>query len=222
MEVTLTEKQVAKLRHAADIKDIQMLMAKFTRYMSQMDASKVFDNLFDTENPNVSIEMFDSGKFIGPEHVREYLDAYDKYLADPKDKRGYMELETLCTPYVITNDDGTKAMGTWSLLCPAAKMGAPLPGDEEKLVAHWVCGKYFCSFAKKDDGWKFVTLHKIAYLRSPFNIGWMSQPDCCFSPVLPGIQPDEEPTFFTYNADYSCASGGIEWGPYMPEERDFK
>lgn len=222
MDIVLTEKQRKKLQKNADIKAIQMLMAKYVRRLSQMDVSGVFDELFDTENPDVSVEICDSGKYIGPEHVRAYYDAYDAYLADGSDKRGWMELEHLCTPYIMVNDAGDKAMATWSLLAPSAKMAAPSPGDVEKLTAYWFCGKYYCSFAKKADGWRISSLHKIAYIRSPFDIGWMLQGDCVFEPVLPGIKPDEPPTYFTYNADYSCASGGLEWGPYMPEERDFK
>ena len=37
-------------------------------------------------------------------------------------------------------------------------------------------------------------------------------------PVLPGMKPDRAPDYTNvYNADYGCASGGIEWGPYVPE-----
>ena len=33
-----------------------------------------------------------------------------------------------------------------------------------------------------------------------------------------GMKPDRAPDYTNvYNADYGCASGGIEWGPYVPE-----
>lgn len=46
----------------------------------------------------------------------------------------------------------------------------------------------------------------------------VKQPDCVHMPVLPGMKPDRAPDYTNvYNADYGCASGGIEWGPYVPE-----
>ena len=109
-------------------------------------------------------------------------------------------------------------MGTWALLAPSAKWAMPYPCDQEKLTAFWGCGKYYVHFIKTEKGWKIQKLQLIWYLRSPFELGWMKQPDCVHMPVLPGMKPDRAPDYTNvYNADYGCASGGIEWGPYVPE-----
>ena len=183
-----------------------------------MDVSRVYEDQFAVGDPEVSIELAESGGYDGPEHVQAFLNAYDAYLSYPKDKRGWMELQNICNPTVIRSEDGQRAVGTWALLAPSAKWAMPYPCDQEKLTAFWGCGKYYVHFIKTEKGWKIQKLQLIWYLRSPFELGWMKQPDCVHMPVLPGMKPDRAPDYTNvYNADYGCASGGIEWGPYVPE-----
>lgn len=221
MDITLTEKQMKKLQNAADINAIQVVMAQYVSCLSKMDASGIFDKLFAQNDPDVRLEIEESGAYVGPEHVRAFLTKLDEYFADASDKRGWMDLEHLCTPYIVINRDGTKARATWSLFAPESKWAMPNPGSTRELTALWFCGKYYCEFVKTDDGWKIEKLQKIAFLRSPFLLGWRRQPDCRRFPVFAGITPDCPPRYYTYNADYVCASGGKEWGPYIPETIDF-
>lgn len=222
MEVEVTEQQRKKLQRASDITSIQMLMAQFVDCMSKMDVSGVFDRLFAHDDDRASIELFDSGEYRGEAHVRAFLDAYDAYLADPADKRGWMELQLLCTPYVKLNEDCTSALGTWSLFCPSAKYAMPYPCDQQKLTAIWISGKYICEFKKVEGAWKILKLRSTAYLRSPFEYGWDVQPDCTSMPVLPGVHPDGPAREFLYNFDYGMGNAGIEWGPYLPEDGEYK
>ena len=218
MQVEITEKQLMRLRRAADITEMQNLMARLVEAFSRMDVSRVYEDLFAVGDPEVSIELAESGGYDGPEHVQAFLNAYDAYLSDPQDKRGWMELQNICNPTVIRSEDGQRAVGTWALLAPSAKWAMPYPCDQEKLTAFWGCGKYYVHFIKTEKGWKIQKLQLIWYLRSPFELGWMKQPDCVHMPVLPGMKPDRAPDYTNvYNADYGCASGGIEWGPYVPE-----
>ena len=218
MQVEITEKQLMRLRRAADITEIQNLMARLVEAFSRMDVSRVYEDLFAVGDPEVSIELAESGGYDGPEHVQAFLNAYDAYLSYPKDKRGWMELQNICNPTVIRSEDGQRAVGTWALLAPSAKWAMPYPCDQEKLTAFWGCGKYYVHFIKTEKGWKIQKLQLIWYLRSPFELGWMKQPDCVHMPVLPGMKPDRAPDYTNvYNADYGCASGGIEWVPYVPE-----
>lgn len=221
MEVVLTPEQRKKLQHAADIRHIQMLVAHFVTAVSKMDVSDVFETMYAQGENDVSIELCDSGKYIGPDQVRSFLAAYDGYLKKPDDKTGWMEAEHLCTPYVIIDPNGEKAMANWSVLSPCAKRAYPYPGDVEMLTAYWLCGKYHCSFKKVGQEWKFTNIHKIAYARSPFELGWMKQGDCDAMPALEGVMPDQEPTCYSYNAHLISAKGGREWGPYLPDEKDF-
>lgn len=113
MQVEITEKQLMRLRRAADITEIQNLMARLVEAFSRMDVSRVYEDLFAVGDPEVSIELAESGGYDGPEHVQAFLNAYDAYLSYPKDKRGWMELQNICNPTVIRSEDGQRAVGTW-------------------------------------------------------------------------------------------------------------
>lgn len=216
-EYTFTEKQLERLRRASDITEIQMLMAKYVDCMSKMRAKDAW-TLFAQKNENVSIELAESGGYDGPQHVLQLLEAYDEYLRDPSDKRGWMELQNICNPTVMVSDDHTRAMGYWTILAPSSKWAMPYPCDQEKLTALWGCGKYIVEFVREGEHWAILRLKLVWFLRSPFEFGWMKQADCVHMPPLQGLKPDREPEYYNvYNADYGCASGGIEWGPYLPE-----
>lgn len=213
-----SEKQLMRLRRAADITEIQMLMAKYVDCMSKMHAADAYE-LFAQDRTDVSIELAECGGYDDPAHVKAFLDTYDAYLRDPSDKRGWMELQNLCNPTVMVSKDHQRALGYWTILAPSCKWGLPYPCEAEKLTAHWGCGKYYVEFVKAGNAWKILKLRLVWFLRSPFELGWMKQPDCMHMPVFQGLKPDREPDYYNvYNADYSCASGGIEWGPYLPEE----
>lgn len=216
-EVKFTEKQLERLRRASDITEIQMLMAKYVDCISKMHAADAF-SLFDDKDKNCSIEIAECGGYDGPDHVKTFLDAYDAYLADGSDKRGWMEIQNICNPCVMISEDHKRALGYWTILAPSAKWAMPYPCDREKLTAHWGCGKYVCEFKKVGDSWKILKLRLVWFLRSEFVMGWCKQPDCVHMPPFQGLVPDREPDYYNvYNADYGCASGGLEWGPYLPE-----
>lgn len=218
MNIELTDKQLERLRRAADITEIQMLMAKYVACMSKMRAADAF-GLFAQKSPHVSIELAECGGYDGPEHVKAFLEAYDAYLSDPNDKRGWMELQVICNPTVKVSSDHTRAMGYWTILAPSSKWAMPYPCDQERLTAHWGCGKYVVEFIREDGSWRILKLQLVWFLRSPFEYGWMKQADCVHMPVFQTVHPDRPPDYFNvYHADYGCASGGIEWGPYLPEQ----
>lgn len=223
MEVEVTEQQLAKLQHATDITHIQMLMANYVDYMSRMDAWGAYKDLFVHDSDESSIEYYESGEYRGDAQVQAFMKAYDAYLADPSDKRGWMEHQLICTPFIkISTDDGQRALGTWSLFIPSAKLAMEFPEMDEKLTAIWQCGKYFCEFQKVDGKWKILKLRAIAYLRAPFHAGWNVQADCAPMPYLAGITPDGPSRSYLYNFDYTMGNGGIEWAPYLPENDEWK
>ena len=120
VDIQLTEKQLERLRRASDITEIQMLMAKYVEYMSKMRAADAY-TLFAQNNENISIELAECGGYDGSAHVKAFLDAYDAYLSDPRDKRGWMELQTICNPTVLVSDDHSRAMGYWTILAPSSR-----------------------------------------------------------------------------------------------------
>lgn len=215
-EYEFTELELERLRRASDVTEIQNLMAKYIELMSKMEASKCFELFADQDD--ISIELAEAGGYDGKDHVKLFLDTYDEYLRNPSDKRGYMDVQLICNPTVLTSKDHKRAEGYWTIIAPGSKWGMEYPNDIEKLVPHWQCGKYYVKFVYENEEWKIKDLKMVLFLRSPFTEGWMKQADCVHMPTFQNIKPDREPDYFTvYNADYGCAYGGIEWGPYLPD-----
>lgn len=218
----LTEKQVKKLKKAADITEIQMLMGRFIDYLDQMDMEPVADKLFAIDHPEVSIEMVENGAYEGPEHVRLYLKSFDEYLKNPVDKRGWMNIQDLCTPYVIISNSGERARGMWHVFGPQAKQGMDFTTERRTLMALWFAGKYDMEFIKIDGEWKILKMHLIAYMKTPYDLGWVKAPDCMREVIDTGIKPDKPPRNYIYHPDGNYSkTGAWDWGPFLPLEGSF-
>lgn len=216
--MVLTERERKKLQNAADITNIQLLMARYVQYMDKMDAMGAFEALFAVDHPAVTVEINECGGYIG-ENARAFMQRLDRYLKDPSDKRGWMDIQELTTPYVIISKDGQTARGQWSVFNPQAKMAMPYPCDVRKLTAMWSFTKYSCEFIRIDNEWKIWKLRLITYVRTPFDEGWNKQPDCYRMPAELYHAPDTPPRTGIYNADCIYSGHGIyNWGPYLPDE----
>ena len=147
MQVEITEKQLMRLRRAADITEIQNLMARLVEAFSRMDVSRVYEDLFAVGDPEVSIELAESGGYDGPEHVQAFLNAYDAYLSYPKDKRGWMELQNICNPTVIRSEDGH--MGSVSAQRQVGHAVPLRPGKADGLLG---LRQVLCAFYKNRKG----------------------------------------------------------------------
>jgi hypothetical protein len=222
MEIEVTQEQLNKLRRAADITEMQMLMGRLINYLEKMDAASIWDELFLHGDESVSVEIGDYGAFDGSEHVEAFFREYDAYLKDPSDKRGWMDQRNVSTPYVVMGADGDTAYGSWSCFAAQAKQALPYPCDERTLTAIWNASKYCCTFKRTAEGWKFATLREVIYIRTPFQHGWVKQPDCMRSEPLGLLLPDRFSRSYIYHPDaqYSPA-GRYNWGPFPPEEGTF-
>lgn len=222
MEVEVANEQAKKLQRAADIIEIQMLMGQFVTCLEKMDGISIWENLYVHDNPKVSVELGDYGGYVGTEHVKEFFAAYDAYLKNPDDKRGWFDMKNLTTPYVIISNNGNSAYGSWSCFGPQSKQAMPYPSQMRTLTAIWNAAKYVCDFVKTDDGWKILTLREVVYIRSPFELGWIKQPDCIRSEPLNGMMPDMISRPYTYHPDALYSPKGLyNWGPFPPEEGSF-
>lgn len=211
-----------QLERAADINEIKMLMARYITNVHRMDYMSCFDRLMANEHPELRFEYMESGAYIGPEHVRLYMQALHNYMQSPQDKRGYMGFHHCVTPNIIVNDAGTRAYGHWSVLSPWAMQATPYPCDQRTLTAMWFVGKYDNEFIKIDGRWKLLKVHLISYARSPYELGWVRQADAMRILPMHGITPDEPPRYYTYHPDCMYESSNIyNWGPFLPEDTDF-
>lgn len=222
MEVEVTKEELQRLKRAADITEIQMLMGRLVSYLEQMDAVSIWDKLFVHDGDGVSVEIGDYGIYKGAEHVESFFRAYDAYLKDPSDKRGWMDFRNLVTPYVVMGTSGDEAYGSWSCFAAQAKQALPYPACERTLTAIWNSSRYVCTFRRTDDGWRINTLREVVYIRSPFELGWVKQPDCIRSEPLSGVLPDGYSRPYTYHPDALYSPTGLyNWGPFPPDEGTF-
>jgi hypothetical protein len=219
MEIEITEKQWLKLRKAAAITEIQMLMGRYVSFLDQMDAQSIWERLFAHDDPDVSIELGDYGGFEGPARVKEFLEAFHAYLQEPSDKRGWMDFRNINTPYVIVGQGGKSAYASWSCFSPQAKLAKPYPADERILTAIWLASKYIADLVLVGDEWKFKKLREVVYIRAPFELGWVRQPDCLRPEPLAGIVPDRRSPSSVYHPDAIYTPTGLyNWGPFPPDE----
>lgn len=222
MEVEVTKEQLEKLRKAADITEIQMLMGRYISYLEQMDPVSVWEKLFVHNDEEVSVELGDYGLYKGSEHVEAFFRAYDSYMKNPDDKRGWMDFRNLVTPYVVLSKDGETAYASWSCFAPQAKQALPFPACERTLTAIWYAGKYVCTCKRTEEGWKFVTLREVIYIRTPYETGWIKQPDCIRNDPLSDVAPDGFSRSYIYHPDALYSPTGLyNWGPFPPEEGSF-
>ena len=83
----------------------------------------------------------------------------------------------------------------------------------------WFIGRYQNEFVKVDVEWKILKLHLIAYVRTPFDQGWMKQADCMRLAPVRELRPDNPPRYYTFHPDAVYSFDNIyNWGPYLPEE----
>jgi hypothetical protein len=189
---------------------LNYIQTRYNYYLEQGFCDRIWDELFAHKNPKVKCELVEGGVYEGPESVKSLWMA----LASPtKPRPGIMPTLFIATPIIVVSKDGKTAKGQWHMFGPHAMYVTPYPGDQQKLTAYWFLGKYDDEFVKEDGRWKFLSLHAIAWVRSPFDQGWLKQPDCRRWPIPEGAPPDEPPTMFRiYHPD-----GVNNWGPPPPE-----
>lgn len=218
----ISEKEVARISRAADIREIQQLMARYVQYISQMNPLGAYEALFDPDNPNVGVEINECGGYIGPESTQRFMEKYQAYMQDPTDKRGWMDIQEINTPLVVLSKDRNLAKGQWSIFSPQAKQATAYPGDQRKLTAIWCFGKFHCDFIRTESGWKILKLRELTFVRAPFDIGWNEQAECYNMPAELYVQPDTPPRTSIYNTDAVYSGNGLfNWGPYMPADGSF-
>ena len=215
----MDQKALEMARRAAAVDEIQLLMAQYVQNVQKMDYKTNLETLMAADHPDVCFEYMESGMYKGPEQVRAYMLALHETFQKPFEKTGYMGLQHLTTPKVILNESLDRACGEWTILSPWAKQACPYPGDERKLTAMWFVGRYANEFIKADGQWKILKLHLVSYVRTPFDQGWMRQPDAMRVPPIPQLRPDEPPRYYTFHPDCVYSFDNIyNWGPYLPEK----
>ena len=158
--------------------------------------------------------MMDGGVYVGPEKVKRLWESADKAM-NHDSRPGMLHTVMNTTPCIVVSNDCKTAAGNWHLFGPHAMYATPYPGDQQKLTAFWIFGKYDNKYIKEDGKWKFLTMHAIRYFRSPYEEGWVRQSECRRIPIPKDFPPDRPSTY--PNALYHPDDIRHTWEPPPPE-----
>jgi len=188
----------ATITRLEDIHKITNLQGRYNHLllMNQMDA---IVDMFARKDPNVKVEVADSGVYEGIEGVKRL------FLKGMKPKNGVpggLELLMIMTPVIEVSRDGKTAKGMWHTLSCVSRR------NETGLHALWATGKYDNEFVKEDGKWKFRSIRWYLNFRTPFEEGWVKRP-VVGSGTQAEIEPDRPSTYYMpYNPD--------AFNPFLP------
>lgn len=187
----INEELEARAERIAAIIEIMNLQSRYNLWLNLGYYKRIWNELFAHKDPRVKCEIGDSGVYEGQQSVKRLWMA----LADRERDRGYMEVKMLMEPYIVLSEDGKTAKGMWPAFGPHSDHVTRHPGGGEKLIAYWFSGKYDNEFVKEDGKWKILSLHTVIYLRTPFDEGWLKEPDCARWRPLEDAPPDKPSNF---------------------------
>lgn len=222
------EKEVKRQSYYADMQEIQQLHSRYIFYLENGKISEVWDDLYAHDEPDVRVEIMDSGAYIGPEHVkRVWYTMAGKLDCDGNPVKPEARISntntpnislflmlTVSTPLIEVAEDGKHAWGQWHLFGPHTNKVFDPETQTKKDTAFWIAGKYDNEYIKVNGEWKILKLRPICWIRSPYEKGWLKCPDCRRTPS-PYYPPDEPPRISSFNPDEGYNPD--KWGP-MPHE----
>jgi len=224
-KIEALEKEIKRQAYAADAVEIQNLMSRYVFYLENGKIREVYDDLFAHEEPDVRMEIMDSGAYIGQEHVKRawYTMAglVDKDgnpapkqsggMSNTNTDRAFLLLMlTISTPLIEVAEDRTCAWGQWHLFGPHSNRVFNPETSTKKDTAFWIAGKYDNEFVMENGEWKFKKLRPICWLRTPYNKSWLEVADCRRTPT-PYWPPDEPARVTSFNPDEG--PNPDKWGP---------
>jgi hypothetical protein len=215
----IEQAELDRMLRAADIVEIQMIQGKYMSLLDQDDFTAIYE-LFDKDNPEITYEMVEGGEYRKA-RVRDLVVGEKSKLADKEEKRGWVGLQYLWTPKIVISEDGTKAIGQWGQFSPHGMPVSPYPGNAHRQTAYWYMGRYDNEYIKTDGVWKILKCHICAFVRTPYDEGWLKQQDCRRMYHAGSGAPDSPSRVYTYHPDAVYTpegEGAYNWGPYMSFE----
>lgn len=149
-----------------DVHEIANLQGRYLYYVQAHDYERIV-SLFAEQDPEVSVEIAESGIYVGVEKVRALFTGLIEPLFTAP---GSLPIHMLNTPVIEVARDGTTAAGMWQTL------GCNAFSTSRGLTAVWQQGKYDNRFVKEGGRWKFKQFRWLCNFRTPFDQGWVKQP----------------------------------------------
>jgi hypothetical protein len=190
------ESPAARSQTPADLATVARSAATLTREVQLLEDENAVENLqrifgfyidkgfwseaadlFATEG---SIEVGDSGVFVGNSRVLEYLRAQGAEF--PQQGRLYDQMQL--QPIVHVAPDGRTAKARWHLFSQEATHGE---------YARWGTGVYENEYVKEDGVWKILNLRLYTTMRTPYEDGWGKTALPMPGPIS-GLPPDRAPS----------------------------
>lgn len=168
-EILELKKQVQR---QDDITEIQKVMAAY-EYLHYPITFPEKIKLFALEMPDVSMDVGDSGEFVGREGIET---VFLKILGSARFAKDAFFYHAVASPYIELADDGKTAKAVFmspGLETYFAHHSHIRAEGEEKMTAYWCWGKYSADFIKIDGVWKIWHLKWWRDLRCDYYKSWV-------------------------------------------------
>jgi len=197
-DLTKTVKKMkAKERALEEIEAIKKLQRAYGYYLEHWEEEQIVE-LF-SHNPEVSVEINDSGLYKGYEAVKNSFNFADHYTAYGGIKKAPGEFLHILIPLsgiVDLEPDGKRAKGRWYGFGLIAQRRAG------KLQAIISCGIWENEYIKEAKVWKILKLRWATIIASPLDEGWVKTPYLGNPPHKDAPAPGENINFAPYPSGY--------------------
>jgi len=197
-DLTKTVKKMkTKERALEETEAIKKLQRAYGYYLEHWEEDQIVE-LF-SHNPEVSVEINDSGLYKGYEAVKNSFNFADHYTAYGGIKKAPGEFLHILIPLsgiVDLEPGGKRAKGRWYGFGLIAQRRAG------KLQAIISCGIWENEYIKEAKIWKILKLRWATIIASPLDEGWVKTPYLGNPPHKDAPTPEENINFAPYPSGY--------------------
>lgn len=144
-----------RLQNLEDIKEIKTLQRKYGYYLDTSKWDEIIDLFSDDAE---SLELADSGVYLGKEGIKKFFLIMRKKSATP----GYLHVVLQLQGIVDVEPSRKTAKGTWQAI---ALLALPVKGEIRPMMGH---GVYVADYVREKDKWLFKKLNYYLTFRTPF------------------------------------------------------
>ena len=156
----------ADLRKLAAVREIENLQGRYMYWLEGHQYDRVLSCF--ANHPEVSVEIGDSGVYVGPEKVAAlFVDVLKPFFTMP----GMMPVHMLTTPVIEADVAAGRGAGMWQTLgCNS------FPASDGGLEAVWQQGTYDNLYVVEQGEWRILRMRWLANFRTRFDRGWVREP----------------------------------------------